>query len=312
MPRISSEKSNGPEAGDSSDPLFADHHALLVGISKYEAQERIDWTLKKIPCASCDARLLRKILKSVGYPRLQLHYLCNKKATLNNIQQKLDELCSMWRVRLLLLFWAGHGVFSGTHQKNFLLPYEANVDDLSHTAFSVDEIIKQIKGAKASSRAIFLDTCHSAPRSDRLLLPEWNKLDHFSADPALTFVGASTHLALEKAGHGGILTACLGDAFGAYDDTLCDKEGTVELDDVMIYLQRNLRRRVRAAWEESGRSGEAPQHPYIVRQLGASIPVGRNVSAHVRCCVDRSKLPGPVRRLASMLISEHLFGVPRR
>lgn len=304
MPKMPTEKSDGPEAGDSSDPLFADHHALLIGVSKYQAQDRINWTLKKIPGASCDAKLLRKTLESVGYPSQHLHCLCDEEATLEAIQQKIEALCSLWKVTLLTLFWGGHGVFRKASKQSFLLPYGADLDDLHHTAISVDEIILQMKSAKATNKAIFFDTCHSAPNADRLFLPEWNKVDPFSADPALTFVGASTYLALETPRRGGILTSCLRDAFTGCDDVLYDGEGAVALDDVMIYLQRHLVRRARAAWEEGGKCGEAPQYPYILRQLGNTVPVGRNVALHVRSFVKNCDLPEPMRKLAAMVIAQ--------
>jgi hypothetical protein len=296
------------QAADSTDPLFADYHALLIGISKYQTQDRIDWALTPIPGADRDAQSMKETLRSVGYSPLQIHCLCNEEASLQGIDQKLAELREIWRSKLLLLFWGGHGVYRKDQRRSFLLPYDANLDDLDRTAFPVDEIIRLTKRSGALNKAIFLDTCHSAPKFDRGFLQEWEGLDRVSADPALTFVGASTYLALGRAGAGGILTSCLKDALTAQDATLCDEEGTVHLDDVMIYLQRHLLRRAWAAWEGAGKAGLAPQYPYIVRQLGDSVPVGRNVARHVRHCVERGKLPGPVRELAAMIISRHWPG----
>jgi hypothetical protein len=308
MSKMPTEKSDGPETGDSSDPLFADHHALLIGVSRYQEQDRIGWTLGGIEGAERDASSMRDTLVSIGYPPSQIHCLSDEQATREKILQKLRDLGTLWRARFLLVFWAGHGV-SDIDGRSFLLPHDADLGDLDRTALSVDRLVELTRQAEAERKAIFLDTCYSSPRAARIFRIKWGP-DQDATEQVPAFVGASTYLALSQAGTGGILTNCLREAMSDCQGTLCDPEGIVHLEDVVAYLQRHLGPRARAAWEQAEKWGPSPQNPYIAFVPGTHMPVGRNVPIHVRRHTVR--LPESARKLAAMLDLEHLFGANRR
>lgn len=288
-------------AADFTDPLFMDARALIVGISDYRDPD-IAGVLGRLRQTDDDAKALRETLISIGYSPERITCLCNEEASLEDIRWQLRELDRMARVPLLLLFWAGHGA-SNAWGRSFLLPYDTDLRRLEDTAIPVDEIILLVRVANATHKTIFLDTCFSAPTSARMFLPDWHHPGLVQADPSLAFVGASTYLALAQAGRGGILAQCLMESLTDRGASLCDDDGVVHLADVMMYLQRYVRPRAVAAWQQAGRLGEGPQKPYIACQPGEPIAVGRNVPRHVRRALDRCELPEPVRKLAAMVLT---------
>ena len=280
MSRMPTEKSNGPGADDCSDPLFADYRALIIGIGKYN-----DSNVTPLPRPVRDVSELQTTLHKIGYSPERIRCLCDEKATFKEIRKHLLQMQAMkLRVPLLIVFWAGHGV-ANRFGESFVLPHDVE------NPFAVDDLIHLIRSANARHKAIFVDTCFSAPFSERVFMPAWHRLDLINTPPTLAFVGASTYLAIEQAGSGGILASCLKEALTDKRAFLCDEEGKVYLHGVMQYLQQQVRPRAGAAWREAGLWGDAPQEPYISFRPGEPVLVGRNVPIHVRHCVDRSKLP---------------------
>ena len=286
--------------------IFKDYHALLIGISRYKNQDDIDWTISKIYDADRDAQSVRDTLEAIGYPPSQIHCLFNEEATVEAIQRKLRYLGAAWRFDFLFIFWAGHGVLD-EHTRSFLLCHDTNLGDLSRTALPVDEVIHLVVHANSAKRAIFLDTCHSSPKSAQIFRIRWIPSDLTNNEHAMAFVGASTYLAVAQAPFGGILATCLKEALSDCSTSPCDPEGTVYLADVINYLQLHMRPRARAAWEKDNRRGPVPQHPYIVFLPGHDAPMGRNIPTYIRKVIDHSELPEPVKKLASMINWKDLF-----
>ncbi len=276
-----------------SDPLFAGYRVLIVGISRYR-----DTQISPIRNADRDARVLREALVSIGYARERITCLCNEKATRAAVRRQLVQLDRMSNVRFLLIFWAGHGIADEYH-RSFLLPYNAELRRVTDTAIAVDQLMLLTRVANALHKAVFLDTCFAEPR---VRLPEWDRLGIVPIDPSLAFVGASTYLALSQAGTGGVLASCLREALTDDGNTLCDQQGRVTLDDVILHLQRYVRPRAGEAWKRAGMVGEGPQRPHIVFQAGAPVTVGRNVGTHLRSVVEQATLSEPARKLAMMFI----------
>lgn len=286
--------------------IFKDYHVLLIGISRYREQDRIDWTLNKIHDADRDAQSVRETLEAIGYPPSQIHCLFNEEATLEAIRRKLIDLATIWRIRLLFIFWAGHGV-SDSQGSCFLVCHDTNLSDLDLTALPVDEVIQKVQHANAPRKSVFLDTCYSSPEHAQIFRIKWSTLDLTNGQHALAFVGASTYLALAQAGTGGILASCLKEALSDRQTLLCDPaDGTVHLADVVGYLQRHMRPRAREAWIRAGKWGDVPQHPYVFFLPGHNVPVGRNMPVYIRTFIE-PQLPDSVGKLASMITSKEPF-----
>jgi hypothetical protein len=301
MPKSSGGKTQRPQAAETSDPLFAEARVLIVGIDEYLDPDA-GWFLGSTRGAVDDAKALESTLLEIGYARERVECLCDAQASCDVIRGKLLDL-RRGRTPLLLLFWAGHGYADARH-KSFLLPHDADLDRLEATALPVDEVIDLARTANAFHKAIFVDTCYAAPKSERHFLPKFSHLDLASTYPALAFAGASTYEALGQAGTGGILASCLREALTGGGVTLCDDQGAIHLDGVIRYLQQHVQRRATAAWRESGRYGDGPQRPYFSFQPGDEpVPVGRCVALHLAHAVEAKRLPASVKDLAAMVMA---------
>lgn len=291
-------ENNEPEEGDRSDPLFAEHRVLIIGIGKYS-----DRGIKLLPEPARDAERVRKTLEMIGYSPGKVRCLCDEEATFEAIRAELRKLGSMkQRASVLLVLWAGHGA-ANSHGKSFLLPYDTKLHGFEQTAFPIDELIWLVRSANAGHKAIFLDTCFAFPSNERLFLPAWHRLDLVNVPPSLAFAGASTYFAIEQPGSGGILTSCLREALNDRHAALCDPEGTVHLADVIAYLQRHLRPRALAAWKQAGETGLFPQDPYIAFAPGERVPAGRHVPTLFRSCIGNGhRMPEYIQRLVRRIL----------
>lgn len=281
------------QAADPADPLFKNHEALLIGISTYEHEEQISWKLGRIREAHNDAKKLRDTLYQVGYARSRLHCLRNEEASLDRIRAKLMELRQARRGGLLVIFWAGHGVCL-PHDRNFLLPWDADLEQLDRTALTMEELAELGAHANVGNLALLLDTCYARPNSQNLVHPKWPGAWPLLSNRVILFAGASTYLAAENS-EGGVLTRCLIDGLTACGRDIAEPTGVVYLDALAAYLQWQVRKRASAI-------GHQYQYPYIASNSSSEIPIGRDLRTHVETRLDACELPEPITGLARRVV----------
>ena len=139
---------------------FTQGHALLVGVGAYHQLGRLSKT-------TYDAEDLRDLLLDpvyAGYPRGNVRWLLDERATKGAINDELDKLARRAGSEdTVVIFFSGHGAqrVGGFEPGEYLCPVEADWYNLRGSAISADELTNALGAIRASRVAIFLDACHS-------------------------------------------------------------------------------------------------------------------------------------------------------
>jgi len=144
--------------------------AVVVGISRYKA-------VSPLMFADSDARAFHDyLLNQLGLPKDQITLLTNQDATLFNLRRTLgtDLKRKVGPQDTVIIYFAGHGVPEPDSTspdedglEKYLVPYDAQPDDLYTTAMPMREI-EVIFQRLAAERVIFLaDTCFSGAAGGR-------------------------------------------------------------------------------------------------------------------------------------------------
>ena len=228
-------------------------HAVIVGINEYE-----DARIRNLSFARRDAEVLAEILRdpSLGrFPEGNVSLLLDGDATRRNIVSAIGT--QLRRAAspddLVCVFFAGHGATdpdpgarSNDGLAKYLLPHDADLDDLFSSALPMQDVERFFNRIAARQIVFFLDACYSGGA------------DTFATRSVLT-----TDF-LEKLAGGGegrlVLTSCrpnevsledaaFGGGHGLYSHYLLrglqgeadtDGDGFVSLDELYDYLQRNV------------------------------------------------------------------------
>jgi serine/threonine protein kinase len=165
--------------------------ALLVGVGAYRRGDRID----PLPYAPRDARALARVFVDpalCGFARDRVVLLTDEKARRDRIVNRLAKwLPAEGRgADLVVIYFAGHGVVEkvGPKEEGFLLPHDADPDDILTQGVAMGDLARWIERVEAQAVVVFLDCCHagkvifregvslrSAPRDMRVrpaLLPQ--------------------------------------------------------------------------------------------------------------------------------------------
>jgi len=125
--------------------------SLVVGVPEWREDPR----LFPLPGAANDASAMARLWTMSGY-----HVIAPAPtATKAEILDSLARLVRTNKFGSFTLYWAGHGVAAGG--KAYLLPANANLDRLSSTAITLEEISQVLdhEGAQFSSLRLLLDVC---------------------------------------------------------------------------------------------------------------------------------------------------------
>ena len=146
--------------------------AAVIGISKYQAAPDLKFSHN-------DANAFAAYLKqNMGLDDKHIFMMLNEQATLQKIRKALGtELKNRaGKDDTVIIFYAGHGAPEpeaqspdGDGLEKYILPYDADPDDLFSTALSMNEITR-IFGRIRSDRLIFIsDACYSGAAGGRTL-----------------------------------------------------------------------------------------------------------------------------------------------
>jgi Caspase domain/WD domain, G-beta repeat len=217
-------------------------YVLAVGINDYP-DKRL-----KLDCAAPDAQSLRKAFltnSSKLFRGVEVKLLLNGQATRANILEGLQWLSSSVKPGdMAVVFYAGHGDCKIEGQF-YLVPVDANLRDLSHTAIS-GEALKKAIGELPCTTMLLLDACYAGSfdgtkRKKRSLPAESDAvLRQLVYDAGLVVMcGASKEQeAAEEDGHG-FFTQSLVEGLGGKADY--NKDGVVELYELQLYVHGRVR-----------------------------------------------------------------------
>lgn len=141
-------------------PSFSQGYAVLVGVGQYQAP-----TFPPLRSPDTDAQALFDLLKDprqCGYSRQNMRLLTNAQASREQILAELGWLAEVSHSNpnmTTLFFFSGHGIL--IDQRFFLLPNNASLTDLEHSAISGEELFTAIRAIRSQRRLIMLDCCHA-------------------------------------------------------------------------------------------------------------------------------------------------------
>ena len=143
---------------------FSQRWAVVIGVSRYQ-----DTRIPALRYASVDARSLYDWLTSPQggrYAPARVNLLLDADATVRNIRGALFEwLGQALEEDIVIVYFAGHGSpQSPDHPENlFLLPYDAQYDNIAPTGFPMWDIETALKRfIKAKRVVVIADACHAA------------------------------------------------------------------------------------------------------------------------------------------------------
>ena len=138
--------------------------AVVIAIGDYAHSERV-------PClrfATRDAKALARLLTDpdvCGFPEDRTVVLTQKRARRDKIVHHLSKWLPAQAkgAELALIYFAGHGTVQtiGKHQEGFLLPYDADPDDIVTRGIAMSDVARWIDGIEASAVIVCLDCCHA-------------------------------------------------------------------------------------------------------------------------------------------------------
>ncbi len=121
-----------------TDDIYDNSYALIIGIDKYENVQNLNYAVK-------DAESMKSMLvEYFDFSKDNVRLLLNEEATYINIRRQFSEISkSAEENDRVLIFFAGHGEtidLPEGGEKGYLLPYDGDRDDLYLTAVAMDEL----------------------------------------------------------------------------------------------------------------------------------------------------------------------------
>ena len=147
--------------------------AVVIGINDYQNVRDLKYALN-------DARSFKEyLIEHLGMPDDNIFFLTNQDATRSKIQSLLGT-----KIRRLagkddtvIIFYAGHGGVEtdpvnpdGDGFEKYLLPYDANLNDLYSTSIAMKEIKTIFQRIRAERLIFIADTCYSGAAGGRTML----------------------------------------------------------------------------------------------------------------------------------------------
>ncbi len=256
--------------------------AVIIGVGGYEST-----AVPKLryPVADADA-VYQTLITSGGFKKENILLLTDKterKPTLRNIKWALGTFLarSAHKNDLVVIYFAGHGA-SEVDQRGverdglskYLVPVDADPDDLYSTALPMDEMQNVLARIEAERVTVFLDACYSGAAGGRTFASTKTRtvnvddifLERLTRSKGRAIVTASrpSELSVElpELGHG-IFTYYLVRGLEGYADL--NRDGIVSLQELYEYLTQEVSRKSRAVGGN--------QHPMLKGELEGALPL---------------------------------------
>jgi len=257
--------------------------AVIIGVGGYESS-----AVPRLRYSVADADAVYQTLVSSGFKKENILLLTDKterKPTLRNIKWALGTFLarSAHKDDLVMIYFAGHGA-SEVDQRGierdglskYLVPVDADPDDLYSTALPMDEMQNVLARIEAERITVFLDACYSGAAGGRTFASTKTRavtvddifLDRLTRSKGRAIVTASrpSELSIELAelGHG-IFTYYLVRGLEGYADN--NRDGIVSLQELYEYLAQEVSRKSRQVGGN--------QHPMLKGELEGVLPLTR-------------------------------------
>jgi hypothetical protein len=265
-------------------PPAATQWAVIIGVGGYEstAVPRL-----RYPVADADS-VYQTLVTVGGFKKENILLLTDKterKPTLRNIKWALGTFLarSAHKDDLVVIYFAGHGA-SEVDQRGverdglskYLVPIDADPDDLYSTAMPMDEMQNVLARIEAERVTVFLDACYSGAAGGRTFASTKSRtvnvddifLDRLTRSKGRAIVTASrpSELSIElpELGHG-VFTYYLVRGLEGYADL--NRDGIVSLQELFEYLTQEVSRKSRAVGGN--------QHPMLKGEMEGALPLTR-------------------------------------
>jgi hypothetical protein len=273
-----------PAAAPATPRIVRELWAVIVGVGTYEHAN-----IPPLRYAAADAEALYQVLtQTAGLKKENVILLSDRaarKPTLRNIKWALGTFLarSARRDDTVLVFFAGHGAPEidprGLERDGFakyLVPSDADADDLYSTALPMDELQTIFGRIEAERVVAFVDACYSGAAGGRTFLASKTRsgsvddlfLERLTRSKGRAIITASraTELAIElpELGHG-IFTHYLVQGLKGAGDL--NRDGIVSVQELYEYVENEVVRKSRAVGGN--------QHPLMKGELEGPVPLVR-------------------------------------
>jgi hypothetical protein len=257
--------------------------AVIIGVGAYESS-----AVPRLRYPVADADAIYKTLVASGFKKENLLLLTDRterKPTLRNIKWALGTFLarSAQKDDLVMIYFAGHGA-SEVDQRGverdglskYLVPADADPDDLYSTALPMDEMQNVLGRIEAERVTVFLDACYSGAAGGRTFASTKTRsvsvddifLDRLTRAKGRAIITASrpseVSVELAELGHG-IFTYYLVRGLQGYADN--NRDGIVSLQELYEYLAQEVSRKSRQVGGN--------QHPMLKGELEGVLPLTR-------------------------------------
>jgi hypothetical protein len=263
-------------------PPTRDRWAVVIGVGQYEHAQ-----IPQLRYTVSDAEAIYRILTGPGgFKKEHVLLLTDKterKPTLRNLKWALGTFLarSAKKDDTVLIFYAGHGAPEvdprGVERDGlakYLIPIDADPDDLYSTALPMDELQTIFSRIEAERVVAFLDSCYSGAAGGRTFASKKTRdisvddlfLDRLARAKGRAIVTASrpseVSLELPELGHGIFTYYLIQGLQGAAD---LNRDGVVSLQELYEYVEQQVTRKSRAVGGN--------QHPVMKGELEGMLPL---------------------------------------
>ena len=273
-----------PTPAASAQPTTGERWAVVVGIDAYD-----NTSIAPARYAVADAEAMYQML--IGPMGFKLDHVvllidqAARKPTLNNIKWALGTFLGRVAKRddLVLIYFAGHGGVEVDQRglerdglAKYLIPSDADPDDLYTTALPMDELQTIFGRIEAERVVVFLDASYSGAAGGRTFASRKPRsgsvddlfLERLTRSKGRAIIASSRSSEASIAGadlrHGFFTYYLLEGLKGAAD---LDRDGIVSLQELYEYVERQVLRKSRAVGGN--------QHPVMKGVLEGVLPLNR-------------------------------------
>ena len=226
-----------------TDDIYDNSYALIIGIDKYENVSNLDYAVK-------DANSIASLLQdNFNFPSKNVTVLLNEEATFTNIRNGLSKVSSSAKANdRVLIYFAGHGEtmdLPDGGEMGYLLPIDGKRDNLFATSILMDDLKKISSMTKAKHMLFLIDACYgglAATGARGLSSTTPNFIDKITNDKSRQIItaGGRGEEVIEKAewGHSAFtmnLIRALEDGKADFND-----DGYITADELGLFLKEKV------------------------------------------------------------------------
>ncbi len=256
--------------------------AVIIGVGKYEAS-----SIPGLQYTVTDAEAIYQTLTTAGgFKKEHVLLLTDKterKPTLRNIKWALGTFLgrSAQRDDTVVIYFAGHGApevdtrgIERDGLAKYLIPNDADPDDLYSTALPMDELQTIFGRIEAERVVVLLDACYSGSAGGRTFAAKKTRagavddlfLERLTRSKGRAIITASrpseVSIELPELGHGIFTYYAVRGLKGAAD---LNRDGIVTLQELYEYLEQQV--------TQKARSVGGNQHPVMKGELEGVLPL---------------------------------------